>query len=267
MVFEVSESAVIKAPCGTDESRRDLAIECTIYERLGSHPYIAKVLYKHKGMIVLERLQYPLRKRLWDLRAAQQLPPTQDVLRWASQIAEALQHVHSCGVFQVDIGPHNMLLDWAEDVKLSDFAGASVDGSAPYVLPSPHSEHPKMRATQPSIQSEVFALGSALYEMETTQQPYHDKEDEEIEELFGAGEFPDTSALILGEVIQKCWRMEYRDAGEAAHDVKCIRKQFNDRRANTLEEKSGQPWWMDYIIVSTSIVFLVALFTYRKHRH
>jgi serine/threonine protein kinase len=87
-------------------------------------------------MLVLERLQYSLRKRLWDLRDAGQLPPPQDVLRWAAQIVQALQHAHSRGVLQVDIGPHNVLLDWNENVKLGDFAGSSIDGSAPSVLPS-----------------------------------------------------------------------------------------------------------------------------------
>lgn len=44
MVYEVSKMAVIKAPCGTDESLHQLAVERAIYERLGSHPYVTKVL-------------------------------------------------------------------------------------------------------------------------------------------------------------------------------------------------------------------------------
>jgi hypothetical protein len=35
MVYEVSKMAVIKAPCGTDESLHQLAVERAIYERLG----------------------------------------------------------------------------------------------------------------------------------------------------------------------------------------------------------------------------------------
>lgn len=70
----------------SDQSREELAIESTIYDRLGSHPYITKFLYTYNGMIVLERLQYPLRKRLWDIRDAGVLPPAKDVLRWANQI-------------------------------------------------------------------------------------------------------------------------------------------------------------------------------------
>jgi serine/threonine protein kinase len=117
MVYKFSETSVIKAPCGTDESLNQLATERAIYERLGSHPYITKVISIHKDMLVLERLQYPLRKRLRDLRDAEQLPAPKDILRWAAQIAQALEHAHSCGVLQVDIGPHNVLLDWAENIN------------------------------------------------------------------------------------------------------------------------------------------------------
>ncbi|KAF2003267.1 kinase-like protein [Amniculicola lignicola CBS 123094] len=207
------------------DRREALAIERAIFDRLSSHPYIVKLLYIHNDMIVLERLQYPLRKRLWDLRTAGEVPPPKDILRWASQIMQALQHVHSRTVLQVDIGPHNMLLDQDENVKLSDFAGSSIDGSTPTVAPSPHSEHPNIPATQPSIQSEIFALGSSLYEMETTQQPYHDKTDKEIEKLFIAGEFPDTRALLLGDVISKCWTVKYKDVGEALRDIQRLEEQ------------------------------------------
>lgn len=225
-VFELSDSAVVKVPCGTDQSKEELAVESIIYNRLGSHPCIIKYLYTYNGMLVLERLQYPLRKRLQDLRDAGALPPAKNVLQWALQVSQGLQYAHSRYVFQVDIGPHNVLLDWDEDAKLSDFAGSSIDGSAPSVLPSPHSEHPNLPSMKPSIRSEMCALGSTLYEVETTQQPYHDKSDKDIEELFGAEHFPDTSALMLGEVIRKCWKTEYEDVGEVVKDVTCVRDKY-----------------------------------------
>lgn len=81
----------------------------------------------------------------------------------------------------------------------------------------------------------MFALGSTLYEVETTRQPYHDKSDKDINELFRAGDFPDTSALILGEVISKCWRMEYEDIGEAVNDITRIQSNY----VNTEEKQRG----------------------------
>ncbi|KAL1636214.1 hypothetical protein SLS56_001193 [Neofusicoccum ribis] len=129
-------------------------------------------------------------------------------------------------VLQVDVGPHNVLLDWDENAKLSEFAGSSINGSKPLVAPSEHSEHPDFPAATPSVQSEMFALGSTLYEVETTRQPYHDRAEKEIQELFHVWSFPDTSALVLGEVITKCWRLEYQSVGEVVENLERIRKRL-----------------------------------------
>ena len=235
--FAVSESAIIKIPLPLEDCKEQLAIERQIYERLGPHPYITKLLYIHKGMIVLERLQYPLRRRLLDIREQKLLPVPQDVVRWAWQTAQALQHIHSRGVMQVDIGPHNILLDRNENAKLSDFAGSSLGGSEPMVFPSAHSEHPDMPAVNPSIRSELFALGSTVYEMETTYKLYPDKTDGELSKLFKANKFPETRELILGKVITKCWMACYKDASQAVVDIRYIQDQLNHLILSVSEEK------------------------------
>ena len=48
--------------------------------------------------------------------------------RWARQAAEALAFVHSCGVLYSDIHCVNFLLNKNLDLKVADFAGASIDG-------------------------------------------------------------------------------------------------------------------------------------------
>jgi len=227
-IFAVSESVLIKRPLPGKKCREQLDIERRIYERLGPHPYITKFICAHKDMIVLERLKYPLRKHLYDLHEHNQLPMTHDVVRWALQVTQAIQYIHSRGVMQVDIGAHNVLLDQYEIAKLSDFAGSSLDKSKPTVAPSAHSEHPNMPHTKPSIHSELFALGSMLYEIETTNEPYPDKNEQELEELFKAAKYPDTSKLILGTVITKCWMAQYEDASEAVVDIRHIQDQLNN---------------------------------------
>ena len=223
VVLEVSDSAVVKAPCG-EENRPALQIERAIYARLGPHPLITKLLYVQEDMLVLERLQYPLRKRLWDFRHIGEIPPPEDILRWALQLTQALYYVHSCGVLQVDISAGNALLDQDDNIKLSDFAGSSIDGSIPTVYPSTHSQNPNLPSMKPSLQSEIFALGSMIYEVETTLQPYHDKSDSEIIKLFAVGDFPDTSTLMLGNVITSCWRSKYKDVRGPMADIMLIRK-------------------------------------------
>jgi hypothetical protein len=100
-----------------------------------------------------------------------------------------------------------------------------------------------MPATKPSLHSEIFALGSTIYELETTRQPYDGKLDLEIERLFGAQDFPDTSALVLGEVIAKCWKAEYKNIGEASEDIMHIQKKLEDKRTNTAQNKDEKAWW------------------------
>ncbi|PGH01796.1 hypothetical protein AJ80_08963 [Polytolypa hystricis UAMH7299] len=139
-------------------------------------------------------------------------------------ITSALCYIHSHRVLQVDIGAHNVLLDWDDNVKLADFAGASLDGSEPQILCGIRAEHPAFPSSErPTVKTEIFSLGSLLYELETTRQPYHDKTDDEVEMLYCAGNFPDTGDLLLGQVITKCWMMEYKDAGDVLNDIKCIK--------------------------------------------
>ena len=228
VVIEAPNMTVTKRPFPGEEFKAQLDIERRIYKRLGQHPYITRFITADSDEIVLERLQYPLRTRLLELRSNNQRPPIQTVLRWARQIAQAFHHVHSCGVLQVDIGAYNVLLDWNDGAKLCDFAGSSLDGSEPMVAPSAHATHPRISITHPSIRSELFAIGSLLHEIETTYVPYNDKNDGELEELFAADQYSDVGNLMLGDVITKCWTGQFADAGEVVIDIDRIEKQLND---------------------------------------
>lgn len=221
-VYAVSDAVVIKKPIPLPNCKEQIDVECKIYTRLGQHPCITKFLGIYQGMPVLERLQYPLRKLLWDLRDKKELPVFRDVVRWALQICEGLAHVHSRNVLQVDISAANVLLDWEDNAKLSDFAGSSIDGCPSLALPSLHSEHARWAAAYLTLRSELFALGSTLYEVETTNQPYHDQEDSEILALFRRDIFPDTTKLILGHPIRKCWFGQYLDTREVVLDIQQI---------------------------------------------
>lgn len=227
-VYFISEQAVVKRAMSDDTSKAQLSIERQIYDRLGLHPCITALLGSQQDMVILERLQYTLRHRLHELRGRGERPASGNRVRWALQIAEGLRHIHSCGVKQVDIGTYNVLLDWEDNAKLSDFAGSSLDGSKPTVAPSAHATHPRLSVSKPSVHSELFALGSLLYEMETTYQVFHDKNDGELEELFGAGQFPPVDDLLLGDVMKKCWTVAYSDANEVVTDIWLIRDRVTE---------------------------------------
>jgi serine/threonine protein kinase len=149
--------------------------------------------------------------------------------------AEGLNHIHSRGVKQVDIGTYNVLLDRKENQKLSDIAGSSLDGSPPTVAPGIYSAHQSLSTMDPTVQPELFPLGSFLYEVETTRRPFDDKNEDEVEALFGLNQCPATSGLVLGEVIRKCWTMTYSNAGEVpvVADIRLIQDRVDD--SDTME--------------------------------
>jgi hypothetical protein len=60
-------------------------------------------------------------------------------------------------------------------LKLGDFSGSSIDGEPVLVCYETSHEHPEM--TDISIKSELFALGSTLYEIMTGSRPYKGNSD------------------------------------------------------------------------------------------
>ena len=89
--------------------------------------------------------------------------------RWAFQAAEALEFAHSLGVCNSDIHPINFFLDRDLNLKVGDWAGASIDGKKSY---SSYRMRYRLfdadggdvsRMTGISAATEIFALGTALY--------------------------------------------------------------------------------------------------------
>ncbi|KAI1945107.1 hypothetical protein LOZ57_004405 [Ophidiomyces ophidiicola] len=171
-----------------------------IYERLGHHPRIVKYIRRYGDGIVLERLQYQL---------------------------QGIQYLHSNCVFQLDIGCHNVLIDENNNAKLSDFAGSKIDDGKVEVAPGSRACHPDLqKCLKPTVQTEIFGLRSVLFELCTTNQPYHNIEDHEVDVLFRDGIFPDTTNLPLGEIVLKCWTGKYASGREVATDVEQIQNKY-----------------------------------------
>ena len=235
----IDDNTVLKHPISDGDYERDHIIERRIYERLGGHPRIVKLISFQTGYIVLERLKYPLRQHFYNLHETNSLPSPEQALKWSHQAAEGIQYLHSKSVFQADIGTHNLLLDSKEDIKFCDFAGSSIDGEIAWVCPSSHAEYPftNPQNYQPTVKSELFSLRSIIYEISTTRRPYDEKRDSEVEKLFRARQFPETETLLLGPVILKCWRSQYFDAGEVLVDIEQI---LTRRSSQDGLSKSGQ---------------------------
>ncbi|KAF2757102.1 kinase-like protein [Pseudovirgaria hyperparasitica] len=190
--------------------------EKLVYERLGhDHQGIVRYFGVLDNAIVL---QFARETSIRQYIGRQTRIPLHLKLRWAEQIFDAVQYVHSRGVLHGDISCNNVFLDHNLNVKLGDFAGSSIDGCPPLVCYETSHELP---GTDISAKTELFALGSTVYELMTGSKPYASVSDDQISAYFEASRFPDVTVIpALRNTILKCWSQDYETISEALQDIK-----------------------------------------------
>ncbi|RSL95561.1 hypothetical protein CDV31_013835 [Fusarium ambrosium] len=215
VVLDRSTRTVIKTPLD-QENAALISREQQIYERLnekGGHRGLLNYLGTFEAGI---RLEYASNHNLRSVNKEKQISEKQRI-SWAIQIVEAIDFIHTAGIIHGDLTCANVL-DEDFNAKLADFAGSSIDGSPLLVGITPSHESP---GSLLSIQGDLFAFGSILYEILTTQVPYDGKDDDEIQSLYMSGVFPDTSSLgAMGYIIRKCWLGKYPGSKALLHDLK-----------------------------------------------
>ncbi len=216
--LDKASQTVVKSP-HRDEDKPSIDVERRIYERFqehGEHKNIVRYYGPYEDSIRLEYVpNYDFRAHLSTHEV-----DSEQKLRWAQQIIDALCFVHSRHVIHGDLNIQNILLDEKLNVKLADFAGSSLDGSRLSVVVT--ASHRRPRDTL-CIQGDIFALGSTLYKIITGHNPYHDLTEREIEALFLKESFPQTDSLgPFGEVISKCWRGKYKNTNSVCKEIEGI---------------------------------------------
>ncbi|KAI1612570.1 kinase-like domain-containing protein [Exophiala viscosa] len=223
-VVKCFEGASAEAQCN---------IETKVYERFTSVSEAPpSSILKHYGQhsnipnsIILEHAgQGSLWEWLWRAREFGQLPTPPILYRWARQAAEALAFAHRCGIFHSDIHVINFLLDGDSNLKVADWAGASINGG--HSLSRYRRDHtlPGTTGDNISVASEIFAFGMALYNMITIEEPYpglhHEHDKDELKRRLAKKEFPDaTKLVVLGQVIRGCWNLQYSSMEEVLESI------------------------------------------------
>nr|POF04438.1 isoform 2 of cbl-interacting serine/threonine-protein kinase 8 [Quercus suber] len=202
----------------TQGNAKATTIEANVYQILGTHDRIANCLYisPTKDMIMLEFYSHGNLKDYIAIHGLTQLH------KWATQMIEAVQFIHSKGVRHSDLRLDQWLLDSGTNARLSDFNSSGYDECPAFGLNSekalgnedPSHFMPRDPSEDNTIRSDLFALGSALYEIEHGSAPFADAVDETITQRFALREFPAVSHLILGSIISGAWEGKFDTAVE-----------------------------------------------------
>lgn len=232
--LRVDSTLVEKAPYPDSEdfhlSIRDLRREYNAYKKLPQHP---RLLQLHRDStperLVLPYLQHGCLHRF--LRASPDSSslgsplntpstpiPSSQRLQFAADAAEGLSILHGVGIVHGDINSWNFLINNDFRLCIIDFSGSTMDGvrgsaleGFRYCLPRPFND-------PSTVRTDLFALGSLLYEIATSEAPYERCGDEEAVEYFEQGIFPSTQAIPLGNIILGCWQGAY-DSARSVHEA------------------------------------------------
>ena len=175
---------------GSDEdARRRFLREVRLASRLSGHPHVVTVLdtgSTDSGRPYLAMDLYDGGSMKQRLNRSGPLSAAETALLGA-KIAEALAAAHSLGVIHRDVKPNNILISRFGEPALADF-GVSVlldSSSSASVLDvfSPQHAAPELMARGvPTRSSDVYALGSTLYELLTGRPPF-DAENRDVRSL------------------------------------------------------------------------------------
>ena len=149
---------------------------CTIYD-VGEHD--------GRQFLVMELLEGQTLKQYIDGQAL----AVEQVLKLGTQIAGALQTAHGKGIIHRDLKPANIFVTEGGEVKVLDFGLAkllphteqdatlsltltepqAVLGTLPYMAPE------QLRGEDTDARTDVWGLGTVLYEMATSQRPFREE--------------------------------------------------------------------------------------------
>jgi len=161
--------------------------------------------------------------------------PFEKVLKYFFQCAKALDYAHQNGVIHRDIKPSNIMVSNKDEVKISDFGIAYVEGtldltisesftgSAHYISPE------RIRKQLLTQQTDIFSLGVVMYELISGIKPF-DAENEMAIFYKIANEdpeplrryridIPESLEQIINRTLSKNLKERYKSSRQLASDL------------------------------------------------
>ncbi|OAA53441.1 Protein kinase-like domain protein [Niveomyces insectorum RCEF 264] len=213
--------------CRSQSAEDDIQREAEVLQHLGPHPCIVAFYGVDEiapGVHALRLERAPLGSLRDYIQTHADKPPPENIrLRMSMNVAQGLAHAHTRGVRHCDTSCRNLLLFDEHDprVKICDWGGSIIEGhklynkcgtfeEMQYELPCRGRELGKT----PLLEREIFALGSAMYEIMAWARPFQGLSDDEVEERYAREEFACLDGIVIAEIINKCWHEQYGSVQE-----------------------------------------------------
>ncbi|KAG9235620.1 kinase-like domain-containing protein [Amylocarpus encephaloides] len=204
------------------DSRRDITIENEIYKKLGRHPRLITILGWNLQDCALT-MEYMPNGNLQAFLIRNNTVAESQRLQWVQEAAEGVQLLHDADVLHCDINPKNLLLDAHLSLKIADFGGSSLAGSEPSACSGKRFSIPdKCWRDPPTVQDDLFALGTTIYFIMTSQLPFPGFSEDAVEESYRNHKFPEVSQIVCGRFIKRCWSSQIASAQEIYDFIRSI---------------------------------------------
>jgi serine/threonine-protein kinase len=201
-------------------------------------------------------------------RAAEQRFSVAETLDIAAQVAEALAFAHDRGVVHRDIKPPNIMIIEKDRVKLMDFGIARMRQSdlktqTGVMLGTPRYMSPEQVSGRPTDhRSDIFSLGTVLYEMLTGSKLYAGGDPSEVmynvvnlqpvPPSYINRQVPPMLDLVIAKALQKDPEARYQDTHQFASDLRTCLIELAATTADVDETVATAPLGTERLVSTTS---------------
>lgn len=169
-VYLLDGKIIRKMPRSESEEDMQLIIrEATIYDTIGIHPRIAE--WMSRGSSDYVDVKFYSHGDLANYIQEKKITPDLQS-KWFQQILEAIVIIHSHGVIHSDLALRQFFIDDDLDLRLGDFNSSQYPGHPALGYEKASHCLPRDYELPNTERSDIFALGSALYELVVGKPPY-----------------------------------------------------------------------------------------------